>query len=66
MPNMIIEKPKTITGPMSSLPEVDIPIGSVVVEILSFRQKQPYYRWTLSSLLTLKYNFIKLRSFNIF
>ena len=32
------EKPKTISGPMPSLPKRENPIISVVVEILSFRQ----------------------------
>ena len=34
---------KIITGSMCSLPEIENPIGSVFIEILSFRQKKPYY-----------------------
>ena len=37
--NMKIKKPKTIFGPKSRLPEIENPIGQVVIEILSFRQK---------------------------
>ena len=37
--DLILKKPKTITGPMCSLPEIENPIGTEVVKFLSFRLK---------------------------